>query len=52
MKQPFNWGAAAKFARINYLVARELADAPEPPRWYASDFFGDNFAKDAPKASR
>ncbi len=52
MKLPFNWGAAAKFAQINYLVARELADAAEPPRWYDGDFFGDTFAKDAPKAKR
>ena len=52
MKLPFNWGAAAKFARINYLVARELADGADPPRWYAGDYFGEQFAKGAPKAAR
>ena len=30
----FDWTAAAKFARVNFLLARELANAAEPPRWY------------------
>jgi Zn-dependent M28 family amino/carboxypeptidase len=46
----FDWAAGAKFARINYLIAREIADAPAAPRWYADSFFGKNFAKDHPKA--
>ncbi|SMF67485.1 M28 family metallopeptidase [Allosphingosinicella indica] len=49
---PFDWNAAAKFARINYAIAREIADAPEAPRWYQDSFFGDTFAKDAPKAAK
>lgn len=49
---PFNWQAGAKFARINYLIAREIADAPEAPRWYANDFFGDTFAPGQPTAAR
>jgi Zn-dependent M28 family amino/carboxypeptidase len=49
---PFNWEAGAKFARLNYLIAREIADAAEPPRWYAGDAFGERYAKDAPKAPR
>jgi Zn-dependent M28 family amino/carboxypeptidase len=52
ISQNFDWNAAAKFARINYLIARELADADTPPLWYAGDFFGETFAKDAPKAPR
>jgi hypothetical protein len=52
MKLPFNWGAAAKFAKINYLIARQLADAAEPPRWYAGDYFGDQFDPTEPKARR
>jgi Zn-dependent M28 family amino/carboxypeptidase len=47
---PFNWNAAAKFARINYLIARDIADAQQAPRWYANSFFGNTFAKDAPRA--
>ncbi|HEY0624324.1 M28 family metallopeptidase [Sphingomonas sp.] len=50
LTQPFNWQAGAKFARINYLIAREIADGADAPRWYAGDFFGDTFAKGAPRA--
>ncbi|MGS1016334.1 M28 family metallopeptidase [Allosphingosinicella humi] len=49
---PIDWKAGAKFARINYLIAREIADADEAPRWYAKDFFGDTFAPGAVKAAR
>ena len=50
LTQDFNWSAGAKFARINYLIARGIADGAEAPRWYAGNFFGETFAKDAPKA--
>ncbi len=50
LSQSFNWQAGARFAKINYLIAREIADGAEAPRWYAGNFFGDTFAKDAPKA--
>jgi Zn-dependent M28 family amino/carboxypeptidase len=50
--QPFNWNAAAKFARINYLIARELADAPEAPRWYEGNYFGNRFAPGQAKARK
>jgi hypothetical protein len=49
--QPIDWDAAARFARLNYLIARELADAPARPRWYRGDFFGETFAPKAPKAA-
>lgn len=49
---PFNWNAAAKFARINYEIARAIADAPQAPRWYAKDFFGDTFAPKADKVEK
>jgi len=52
MKQPFNWGSAAKFALVNYVIARKLADDREPPRWYKGDYFGDRFASGDPKADR
>ncbi len=44
MTQPIDWTAAAKFARLNFLIATDLADAPRAPRWYAGDYFGDKFA--------
>jgi hypothetical protein len=40
MSLPFNWGAATKFVALNLAVARDLADAPERPRWNKGDFFG------------
>jgi hypothetical protein len=52
MALPIDWTAAAKFARLNYLIATQLADAPQAPRWYAGDYFGDKFAPGAPKAAK
>lgn len=49
---PFDWNAGARFARVNYLIARELADAPISPRWYEGSFFGDIYAKGAARAKR
>ncbi len=48
----FDWNSAAKFASVNYAIARDLADAPTAPRWYADSPFGQQFAKDQPKAVR
>jgi hypothetical protein len=47
---PFNWGAAAKFARVNTLIAAEIANADDEPKWYQGSFFGSIFAGDAAKA--
>lgn len=52
MKLPFNWDAGAKFAKVNYMIAREIADAPAAPRWYQGSFFGDKFAAGQPKAPK
>lgn len=49
---PFNWGAAARLARINVAIARQVADAPERPRWLPGSFFGETFASGQPKAPR
>ncbi|MCW3846262.1 M20/M25/M40 family metallo-hydrolase [Sphingomonas sp. LB-2] len=49
---PFDWAAGAKFAQINYLIAREIADGPEAPRWYEGNSFGDRFAPGQPRAPR
>lgn len=50
MSLPFRWEAAAKFAKVNYAIARQIADEAEAPRWYKDDFFGDAFAPYAAKA--
>ena len=42
ISQPINWETGARFARLNYLITREIADGAEAPRWYAdSPFRGD-----------
>ena len=49
---PIDWQAGAKFARLNYLIARDVADADAAPRWYADSFFGKAMAPDQQKAQR
>lgn len=48
---PFDWNAAAKFARVNYAIAREMADVDQAPRWYADSPFAKT-APDMPTAER
>jgi hypothetical protein len=45
LTQPINYDAAARFAQLNYNIAREIADAPVRPAWNKDDFFGDTFSK-------
>jgi Zn-dependent M28 family amino/carboxypeptidase len=49
---PFDWNAGAKFARLNYLIAREIANAPQAPLWYQDSFFARTVAGAQPKAQR
>lgn len=51
LKLPFNWDAAALFAKVNYYTVQTLANANERPRWFANSFFGKEFAPSAPKAT-
>jgi Zn-dependent M28 family amino/carboxypeptidase len=52
LSQPINYAAAARFAVVNYEIARELADAPERPRWNPGDFFGQLFGQPAAGGGR
>ncbi|MEO6581849.1 MAG: M28 family peptidase [Sphingomicrobium sp.] len=52
LAQPIRWAAGARFAELNYRIARSLANAEQRPLWYANDFFGDNFAPGKPRAQR
>jgi Zn-dependent M28 family amino/carboxypeptidase len=45
LNQPINYQAGARFALVNYEIARELADAPARPTWNKGDFFGELFGK-------
>ena len=42
---PIDYGAGAKFAAINYEIAREVADADARPAWNPGDFFGTLFGR-------
>lgn len=42
---PFNFTAAARFAQVNFNIAREIANAKDRPTWNKGDFFGDLFKK-------
>jgi Zn-dependent M28 family amino/carboxypeptidase len=52
MNLPINWEAGANYARVGYLISREIADGATRPRWYAGDYFGSTFAPAAPKVAR
>lgn len=52
LTQPFRWTAGARFAELNYRIARALANADARPAWYAHDYFGDSFAPGQPRAPR
>ncbi|MCR5872825.1 M28 family metallopeptidase [Phenylobacterium sp. J426] len=43
LSQPIDYAAGAKFAKINYEIARELSDGAERPAWNRGDFFGGKF---------
>ena len=49
---PIDWAVAAKFARLNASIVASIADAAQPPRWYADDYFGETFAPGEPRAAR
>lgn len=52
LNQPIDWQAGARFVEANYRIARAMADADQPPLWIEGDFFGDTFARGAPRAPR
>jgi len=52
LSQPIDWRAGARFAELNYRIARALADGEQRPLWYAGDYFGSRFAPSQPKAPR
>jgi Zn-dependent M28 family amino/carboxypeptidase len=52
LTQRIHWQAAARFAELNYAIARALADAEQRPLWYIRDYFGDAFAPAQQKARR
>jgi hypothetical protein len=52
MSQPIRWNAGARYAELNYRIARAMADDEARPMWYAKDYFGDRYAAGQAKAAR
>lgn len=45
INQPIMYDQAARFAELNYRIARRIADSPDRPTWNEGDFFGDKFGR-------
>ena len=45
LSQPIDWNAGARYALLNYHIARQLADSPQRPAWLPNDYFGELFAR-------
>jgi len=43
LTQKIDWDAGARYAQLNYRIARAMADAPVRPMWLQGDYFGDLF---------
>ena len=46
--QPMDLASGARFLRMQFLLALEVANATARPSWNRGDFFGDTFAKPRP----
>lgn len=45
LTQAIDYNAGARFATVNYLIAKQIANADARPRWNDGNFFGNLFAK-------
>ncbi len=52
LSQPIDWRAGARYALLNYRIARAMADAPQRPMWLQGDYFGDLYDPKGPRAAR
>jgi hypothetical protein len=50
--QRIDYETLARLARVNWMVGREVADAPLRPRWNAGDFFGTTFGSGGVQGGR
>lgn len=50
--QQILWDQGARYAQLNYRIARALADADGRPLWYQGDYFGDSYAPGLPRARK
>ncbi len=52
LTQKIDWASGARYALLNYRIARAMADAPQRPMWLQGDYFGDLFDPRGPRAAR
>lgn len=52
LTQKIDWNAGARYALLNYRIARAMADADRRPMWLQGDYFGDLFDPRGPRAAR
>lgn len=50
LTQKIDWDAGARYALLNYRIARAMADGPQRPMWLQGDYFGDLFDPTGPRA--
>jgi hypothetical protein len=50
LTQKIDWDAGARYALLNYRIAREMADGTRRPMWLQGDYFGDLFDPNGPRA--
>jgi hypothetical protein len=50
LSQKIDWQSGARYALLNYRIAREMADAAQRPMWLQGDYFGDLFDPQGPRA--
>jgi len=50
LTQKIDWDAGARYAILNYRIARAMADALQRPMWLQGDYFGDLYDPKGPRA--
>ena len=50
LSQKIDWDSGARYALLNYRIAREMADSAQRPMWLQGDYFGDLFDPGGPRA--
>jgi hypothetical protein len=52
LTQKIDWNAGARYAVLNYRIARSMADGARRPMWLQGDYFGDLFDPRGARAPR
>lgn len=52
LSQKIDWNSGARYALLNYRIARAMADAPQRPMWLQGNYFGDLFDPGGPRSAQ